>query len=420
MRKKIAHNIGLKIISALFAIVLWLIVVNIIDPVETKTFTNIQVTVENESAIKSQGKVYDIIENSDSINVTVKGRRSALESLKNSDFRAVADMREMIVANTVPIEVSVTKYNDMIEEIIPRTKTLKISIEDSASKQFPINVITKGNAGEGYAVGEATCNPSVLKVTGAASVVNKISRVAVEVDLGDMTTTINDYKSPIFYNSDGDIIESTSLEYMSGNVAVTVTFLKTKEIPLEFTAKGTPNSDYRCTDVVSAPDTITIAGTASALSKVSKLELPDDAIDITGATENVQQLINISEHLPEGIKLVDSSDENVLITAVIEQLKTRNIEIPLDSISFNGLSDSYSAEFASDDKVLIAVKGLSDDISKVEIKDIKANIDLSGVRDTGTKAFKLNIELPDSLDVELVNDVNVNIQISRKATTSRQ
>ena len=60
MRKKLTHNLGLKIISALFAIILWLIVVNIIDPVEKKTFNNIQVTVENESVIEDQDKVYDI------------------------------------------------------------------------------------------------------------------------------------------------------------------------------------------------------------------------------------------------------------------------------------------------------------------------------------------------------------------------
>ncbi|OYP06199.1 hypothetical protein CG709_10120, partial [Lachnotalea glycerini] len=132
MRKKLTHNWGLKIISVLFAIVLWLIVVNIVDPVETKTFNNVHVTVENESVIKDQGKVYDITDNSDTISVSVKGRRSALEALKSTDLVAIADMKEMIVKDSVPIDVTASKYNDKIQDISPKTRTKKNRKEEPA------------------------------------------------------------------------------------------------------------------------------------------------------------------------------------------------------------------------------------------------------------------------------------------------
>ena len=41
MIKKLKNNFGLKLLAFLFAFMLWLIVVNIDDPVMTKTFTNI-------------------------------------------------------------------------------------------------------------------------------------------------------------------------------------------------------------------------------------------------------------------------------------------------------------------------------------------------------------------------------------------
>lgn len=418
MRKKLTHNFGLKIISALFAIILWLIVVNIIDPVETKSFNGIKVTVENESVIKEQGKVYDIIENSDTISVKVKGRRSALEALRSTDFLAVADMKERIVKDTVPIEVTVTRYNDKIEDIIAKTKTLKISIEDSATKQFAISTNIAGTLGDGFAVGEISCNPSVLKVTGAASVVNKISKVAVTVDVEDMTTTINTSATPKFYDNDGDVIESTSLEYKTGDIAVSVDLLKTKEIELKFGVKGTPADDYQCTGTLCSPDKITIAGDDEELAKVkTPLNITNKQVDISKATANVQQAIDITDALPN-VRLVDSSEGSVLVTAVIEKLETQNIEITMNSIQLQNVPANYTANYANTDNVLIAVKGLTDVVNKITAGNITASVDLSKIKDAGTKSLPVNVTLTDGIDAKVVGETTIDIVLTRNSTAS--
>lgn len=413
MKRKLTHNWGLKIISALFAIILWLIVVNIIDPVESKPFNNIHVTVENDSVIKNQGKVYDIIDSSDIISVTVKGRRSALEKMKSSDFVAVADMKEMIVIDTVPIEVSATKNNDKIQEITPKTRTIKISVEDSATKQFAITTNISGTPGEGYAVGDIICSPSVLKVTGAASVVNKISRVSVTVDVKDMTSTINDTATPKFYDSDGDVIEATSLEYKNDDISVSVDLLKTKEIALNFKIKGTPADDYQYVETVYSPDTITIAGEDEELAKISTLEIKEDAIDIEDATDNVQQSIDITGYLGSSVRLVDASESLILVTAIIEKLETKNIEIPKSSIQISNLSSKYSFNFVNNENIMVTVKGLAENINNITANDIKATIDLEDINEAGTKTLPVTITLADSINAQIAGEVTVNAVLTR-------
>ena len=54
MIKKLKNNFSLKLLAFLFAFMLWLIVVNIDDPVMTKTFTNIPVTVEHSEILTEQ------------------------------------------------------------------------------------------------------------------------------------------------------------------------------------------------------------------------------------------------------------------------------------------------------------------------------------------------------------------------------
>ena len=49
MRKRITNNLALKILAFLIAAFLWLVVVNIDDPVDDKTFSNIPVQVTHVS-----------------------------------------------------------------------------------------------------------------------------------------------------------------------------------------------------------------------------------------------------------------------------------------------------------------------------------------------------------------------------------
>lgn len=411
MGKRITHNLGLKIGSAIFAIILWLLVVNTIDPVTTATYSNIQVELINIDAITSQGKVYDVLDDSDNISVTVTANRSVLESLKSSDFVAKADMKEMVVANTVPIEVTCSKYTSYIEEIVPKIKTVKISIEDSASKQFAISAVTTGTPGEGYAVGDVVCSPNVLKVSGPASVVNKISRVVVEADVSDLTTTYNNTLTPKFYDNDGDIIESTRLKYRVSDIAVSIDMLRTKTIDLSFGVIGTPDADYGFVETVCSPETVTVAGSASDLAKITSIEVPNSEVDISDATANVQKMVSIADYLPEGIKLVDADEASVLVTAIIEKLKTKTYDIPIEDIELKNIPRGYSATIISVDSVKIAVKGLEDAIENLKEEDIKLSVDLSRVSTAGTKTLTIGVTLPEDSGVETVGEVTVNVVV---------
>ncbi|MGX8703321.1 MAG: hypothetical protein ACSW8H_02585, partial [bacterium] len=81
---------GLKIASILLAICIWLIIVNVNDPILTKTIRDVPVTVENQSYIESLGKSYRIAQGYSTIAVTVQSNRSVVESLTSSNVNAIA------------------------------------------------------------------------------------------------------------------------------------------------------------------------------------------------------------------------------------------------------------------------------------------------------------------------------------------
>ena len=110
MKKRLMDNLGLKILAFLIAAFMWLIVVNIDNPVTDKTFSGIPVTVMNEEIVTDNNRTYQIIDNTQEVSVTVTAKRSVLNNIKADDIMAVADMKELTLGTQVPIEVTIPGY----------------------------------------------------------------------------------------------------------------------------------------------------------------------------------------------------------------------------------------------------------------------------------------------------------------------
>ena len=55
MKKKLGNNLGLKILSFVIAILVWLFVVNVNNPIGTKSFVISDVQLLNEAYIDADG-----------------------------------------------------------------------------------------------------------------------------------------------------------------------------------------------------------------------------------------------------------------------------------------------------------------------------------------------------------------------------
>ena len=73
MKKLLTRNLGLKLASLVLAFVLWFLVAQIYDPKDTVTFNNIQVRLINTDLLEQEGKVYEVLDNSNLVRVTVTG-----------------------------------------------------------------------------------------------------------------------------------------------------------------------------------------------------------------------------------------------------------------------------------------------------------------------------------------------------------
>ena len=139
---KFTDNLGLKIIAVIFAAFLWLIVVNLDNPVSTQTFSEVPVTIINEDIILSAGDTYQVL-GEEKVSVVVSATRQVRQKLTKEDIVATADIKEMDTSTgLVPIKISIPNYAGKYESAEAAPRNLQIQREKSGKKVLSLTVST--------------------------------------------------------------------------------------------------------------------------------------------------------------------------------------------------------------------------------------------------------------------------------------
>ncbi len=409
--KKLMNNFGLKLLAILLAIVLWMVVINIDDPVVRKTMT-LSVTMKNQDYITEMGKYMDILGDSNTVTFTYTTKRGIWENISSTDFSATADLKKIEAKENgtyrVPVIVSAIRNASQIT-IESKQLYLEVTLEDLGKKQFQIKANTSGTVADGCALGNVTIdNANVVQVSGPVSLVNAIDSVVATVNVDGMSADITDNVVPVFYDVNGEVIDTTKLEKSIDTVNITAQILNTKDIPLELSYMGEPEAGYCLTEVLSNPKTVRVKGTAATLNTLDRVVVPAEVLDLTGVTSDVEKTIDISTYLPEGVSLVISSDAKVNITAKIEEMETKEFRIPISNITAAGLKTGYQLAYA--EKYLnVSIRAGRTALGYLNSANITGTIDVENLKE-GTHTVTVILELDRT--IYEISDVVTEISIT--------
>lgn len=345
MKNKLTENIGLKIASVIAAFLLWLVVVNIDDPVINRTYSNIPVEIVNESLIANEGKCYEISGGTETISVVVSAKRSVLDNMSRDYIKATADMKNLTLVNTVPIEVRVTRFADTIDSVSSRTEYLKIELEDVVKKNVPLNVNTEGSVEPGYLISGVTAKYQDIEITGPESVISTIVKAECTVNVEGLKADEAVNVPITLVNDEREVIDDDRVSVDHDNVSVSVSVWETKEVPIEYFTSGYPADGYSVYgETIVEPSVVVVTGRSSVLNSLSYITIPSDAVDISRATSDVTETINLNTILPEGISIVDEGfDGNVKVKVSVVANDRKIIEVPLSNITVANVPEGYKA-----------------------------------------------------------------------------
>ena len=388
MKDKLFSNWGWKLLSLILGFAVWVTVLNVDDYSTTRQIRDIPVTLINTDAITDKNQLYDIV-SGETVDIIVKGRRSVVNALGASDFTAIADMSKLSITNAV--NITVTANSSSVNNNISITivdNVLQVELEEEQTASLPVTVTTKGETAEGYTTGIPVSTPNLITVKGVASVIERIEKAEVQVDVSGRTSDVTATCTPIFYDANGDEISGKKLESKVTGVSVTIPVYKTKTVAVKLDTTGVP-----------------VGGPADVLQNLTEITVDD--IDVSGCSEDLESTVEISKYLPDGVVLADENT-SISVHVAIERNISRTMTISANDITIeNKLTDyDYAVQFPEGNTVVIS--GLSDEVAKLTAKDLKITIDAETLS-IGANTVELSIKDSDTYTVDSTCKVDIEV-----------
>lgn len=363
MINKLKYNSKIKIISLLSAMVLWMYVMAIVDPEETKLFENIPVTITNKNELNERDLVI-YPEQDLTTNIYVTGKLSNLKKVTKDDINVYGQINNPLEGNNeIYLKVSTSQRVNYdfknpvmivtLEKIISEDKSIKVDITGSGKNNVD-NIMLQDNIDK-------------VSISGPRSLVNKVKRVVGTVKVSGESNNFSQSIKLEPVDANGKVVEGVELEKDSVNVNITLLTQKTVPITLKLSDNSESGVNYTMSQ-----NTVTIKGKKDIVDSINDIETqPVKLSEILPGTSK-----DIYLQVPSGITIETkyitikkNSEEN----AVAEYTYTaENIEIRNNTENI----DKSKIKFPNSINVSIEYLQSEGSINK---DDIKLYIDLNEV-----------------------------------------
>ncbi|MCQ2522761.1 MAG: CdaR family protein [Lachnospiraceae bacterium] len=422
---RLKENLGLKILALVISFVLWIVVVNITDPFGTITYKDVPVKFVNNN-LSTNGKTLEILNNTEVIeSVTVKAPRSVIRELGNSNdnIEAIADFNRMSMDETrVPIEFSVSKYADKVENIKATHTTLEVNVETRRYIQKPIMATISGEVSEGYVVGDISTAQNQVKISGPESIIERIDKAGVDVQVTGFTDNISTLSEVVLYDIDGNEISNKNLMLNIENLRVDVEILASKTVPVSFNVSGMPDENSALTgDLYTDVEEVTIAGKKATVDAIAAIIVPSSALNVSGLKSNLNVTIDVKDYLPAGIRLAPGDfDGKINVTVAIEEYKQETYSVYLKNVDMQSGPDGFDIDWAEkNDYVEFTLVGLARDLDKLKLDSLDYHVDFgdysmaNGIDTFKTGLYRLNLNLNLPEGIKLKEPVTIMVSLKK-------
>ena len=187
------------------------------------------------------------------------------------------------------------------------------------------------------------------------------------------------------------------------------------DIGLNVEYSGTQMAGYQIGAISTTPETISVVGSDEALNALKQegntITIPADYIDISGASSDVTQKIDLSELMPENMRIAANTTSTVDVVIPIIPSDSREIVIDVDNITTKSLGSDLTVSY-DQTEVSVLIRGLDEVISSVKTSDLNPYINCAGLEE-GDYMLKLYLTVPEN--VEIVDEVSIPVHIKQAA-----
>lgn len=371
MIERLHKNTKIKIISLLSAIVLWMYVMAVVDPEDTKLYENIPITITNLNEIKDLGLVVDPDDNLVT-SVYIKGKLSDLQKISANNIDVYGTVSNPIEGqNQLYLRASV---NDKVTTEF-KSDTIVINLEKSIEEEKNITVNITGVYKDN--VDKVDLDKTKVVVSGPRSSVDSVKYVQATFDANkesvDTKSTELELKA---LDSEMNEVDHVTLEF--NKVTTKVSYFQQKQVKINPIFSSNESNLVQDQDFTIIPSEINIKGKSDVINNIDSINTKIINVDELGTNNKIVDL-----DIPDGI----NADKDSVTIKLINKNKTKNSTFIYsgDDISLlNNEEDVSINDFEIPDDIIVKIQydNNSDRISK---NDLKLYLDLSEGIVSGTR-----------------------------------
>lgn len=392
------NNLVLKISSLAVAFLVWIIVVNVSNPIVTRNIS-VPLNVVNANIITDAGKTYSLM-GANSVTVSYEVRSRDQSRISASDFNASIDLGDMYdITGAVPIAVEVVNNKDLIiGAVASKPSIVRVSIEDLQRKEFTLTTKITGTPSDGFSVGEVKLDKTNVVVTGPVSVIGQISQIGVEIDVSGLDSDESGRAELKYFDANGNafVISDSRVSKSFDNVGYSLVMLNGRTLVLNFDVGGSAAQGYKFTGAESTTKSIQVRGQPEVLEGLDSITVPASALSVEGATGDVNLTVDIKNFLPANVTAV--GDTKVNVTLKVEALDKKSLTLTVNDLNIVGAKPGVATSIVPE-KITVVVSGLSANLESVTNADLKATLDVSEMN-VGSNTGSLKFEPATGLSVD--------------------
>ena len=410
-------DIHWKLLALGLAFIVWLVGVNVNNPVELVSYGNIPLNIIGRDQITQNNLVLlnDQQLTNSPISVSVRATRSnhalinaaraeriqASIDLGTINFEQVFEADDIV---RIPMDVNVFIHENYVTRL-PAPSTVELVLDRHEDRLLPINVDVFGNPAEGFENQTYTHSPRVVRLFGARSVLDQVADVWVRVYINDASYTVEEPRPLVVYSSDRqDITDRVNLSVQSTNVIVPI--YPYADVPLGVSTVGSAMPGFMATEIIIDPPIISVLGDAETIADLNTIML--GSVDVTMANQSFEYPFDIRRALTgTGLSLRSGVPSEATVSVVIERVISRNFQLPLENLSVSGYVRPYTIE--TEGPLTLTLRGRESVINTLNLSQIGASADLTGLG-AGTHRVQVNVVTPPRASLENLVTVDITIE----------
>lgn len=390
-------DLGWKLLSVAIAAIMWFMVINITQPVDTRSYSR-PLSIENIDALTSRNLTAGNLEElkNTKITVRVKAQRTALDRLNQNPewITASVDLSELSYAvngDTVALPVNISVQGGNTYGVSSKSPSVvEVRVETLATKELPVEVQLQGMLEEGMYLSEPELSAETVTVMGPASLVNRVAIVRAVVSADDLKETPIAHTELLCCDQEG--IEVIGVSTNIDEITVSYALHDMKQVPIQVEIKGTPAEGYQVGNIICSPQYAELTGAAEDLENLAFLQM--NSINVSGLTSSVTETFYLADYLPEGISLLAEDDGVVEVKVEILTQSSKQLTLPASRLTILGEEEDKTYELHGD--AHITITGDAFTLEELRASDLQGTIHVNGLS-AGEHKVMIHTTLPHGL-----------------------